>query len=246
MGSLNGEPRRSADEGPRHKVVMDRIIYMSVHEVTGGEFKAVMGRNPNSSGAPAHPANNVSWDDAEEFCEELSDKTGRTFRLPTEAEWEYACRAGTSTPFHTGDDIGPDDANFDASFPYGEGWTGIYRMRTTPAGSLKPNPWGLHDMHGNVWEWCADEYAAYPGGEVKELGSNSRGQPYRVCRGGCWQSYPWHCRSAVRSWRDPLCKSERLGFRVVWEPGEELWKWEPKQREELPDAIDILGEFNEL
>jgi formylglycine-generating enzyme len=133
---------------------------------------------------------------------------------PTEAQWEYACRAGTTTPFHFGETISTDQANYDGNYPYGKGKKGIYRKKTTPVGSFPANAWGLFDMHGNVWEWCADWYGPYPRGDV----TNPVGPPggsARVDRGGSWDSGAWGCRAALRDRDGPGHRFSLLGFRLA-------------------------------
>ena len=147
----------------------------------------------------------MSWHNAIEFCEKLSQQTGRSYRLPSEAEWEYACRAGTTTPFHFGPTITPDLANYDSNYTYGSGPKGKYRAQTTEVGSFSPNAFGLYDMHGNVWEWCADHwhgnYAGAPTNSTPWLSSNESTD--RLLRGGSWRNYPRYCRSAYRYYYHP-------------------------------------------
>ena len=127
--------------------------------------------------------------------------------LPTEAEWEYACRAGTTTPFHFGETISTDQANYDGNFTYGNGKKGVYREKTTPVGSFPANAWGLYDMHGNVWQWCQDWYGDYPQKDVVDPQGPEKGE-VRVLRGGSWISDPQYCRSAFRYWFDPWPPSQ--------------------------------------
>jgi formylglycine-generating enzyme required for sulfatase activity len=159
----------------------------------------------------------VSWQDAAAFCKKLSQQTGRTYRLPSEAEWEYACRAGTTTPFHFGATMTTDLANYSGNSTYGNGPKGVYREQTTDVGSFPPNAFGLHDMHGNVWEWCADHwhgnYDGAPTDGTAWLSSDESAR--RMLRGGSWDSGPRNCRSAHRNryargnWFNPF------GFRLV-------------------------------
>jgi formylglycine-generating enzyme required for sulfatase activity len=136
--------------------------------------------------------------------------------LPTEAEWEYACRAGTTTPFHTGDTITTDQSNYDGQQSYGKGKKGVMRDETTTVASFPPNAWGLHDMHGNVWEWCADWYGEYPAGPVTDPTGPADGTT-RVVRGGCWVTAPAICRSANRGDTEPVSWNFHFGMRVVRE-----------------------------
>lgn len=167
------------------------------------------------------PVESITWNEAVEFCERLSQKTGRTYRLPTEAEWEYACRAGTTTPFHFGGTITPDLANYDGNYTYGSGAKGIYRKKTTPVGSFQvANAFGLYDMHGNVWEWCADSWHTHYHGAPSDGRAWSNNSDNSSClfllRGGSWLNNPQSCRSACRnSYFQGGRHSTTLGFRLV-------------------------------
>jgi len=213
MGSPPGEEWHRDDE-IRHSVKLTNAFYMGAAEVTQGQWKALMGENPSFFTGDALPVDTVTWQQAVEFCRKLSEKEGALYRLPTEAEWEYACRAGTTTPFHTGNTISTDRANYDGNYTYGDGKKGVFRETTTRAGSFAPNSWGLHDMHGNVWEWCADWYAGYPGAEVSGPTGAADGKA-RVVRGGCWINFPAVCRSANRGKTVPVSWNFHFGFRVV-------------------------------
>jgi formylglycine-generating enzyme required for sulfatase activity/tRNA A-37 threonylcarbamoyl transferase component Bud32 len=173
-------------------------------------------RAPGFNQTDAHPVVCISWNDAVAFCEWLMrrDGQGRRYRLPTEAEWEYACRAGTTTPFHFGEIISTDQANYDGHYTYGKGTEGVHRQQTAPVGSFPPNPWGLYDMHGNVEEWCQDWYGPYPAENMKDPQGVEQGD-YRVLRGGSWYSYPWTCRAACRGRRAPARRYDFCGCRVV-------------------------------
>src|SRR5262249_35855384 len=154
--------------------------------------------------------------DAVAFCEWLS-KQGvrvRKFRLPTEAEWEYACRAWTTTPFHFGETISTDQANYDGNYTYGKGKKGVFRQKTTPVGSFQANAWGLFDMHGNVFEWCQDWYGPYAKNDIKDAQGINNGAA-RVLRGGSWYNYPRYCRSACRNRDVPGCRCDDYGCRVL-------------------------------
>jgi formylglycine-generating enzyme required for sulfatase activity len=187
---------------------------MAKTEVTQKQWKALMGKNPSFFTGDDLPVETVTWKDAAEFCRKLSKKEGVTYRLPTEAEWEYACRAGTTTAFHTGETINTDQANYDGNHTYAGGPKGEFRETTTEAGSLPANAWGLHEMHGNVWEWCADWYGEYPQGEARDPTGPAKGDR-RVFRGGCWINFPAVCRSANRASTVPVSWNFHLGFRVV-------------------------------
>jgi len=216
MGSPAAEKDRDDDEGPQHRVRITRGFHMAVHEVTHEQYEAVMGENPSHFKGANLPVEQVSWNDAVEFCKRLSAKWGKTVRLPTEAEWEYACRAGTTTPFYFGETISTNQANYDGDFVYGSGQKGEDRQKTMPVGSFPPNAFGLHDMHGNVWEWCGDWYDS--GYYRKSPPSDPQGPETgesRVIRSGSWSGSPNFCRSADRAWLDPSLPYLITGFRVM-------------------------------
>jgi formylglycine-generating enzyme required for sulfatase activity len=215
MGSPPAEEWHREDE-VLHRVTLSKAFYMGTTEVTQEQWKALMDENPSFCIGDELPVETVTWKQASEFCHKLSEKEGKVYRLPTEAEWEYACRAGTSTPFHTGKTIRPDQANYDGTQTYAGGPQGAFREETTKAGQFAPNAWGLHDMHGNVWEWCSDWYAKYPAGEFTDPTGPAQGDR-RVIRGGCWVNFPAVCRSANRGHVPPLSWNFHLGFRVVRE-----------------------------
>jgi formylglycine-generating enzyme required for sulfatase activity len=203
-------------ESPQHEVTISKPFYMGIYDVTQEHYEQVMGRNPANFKGPQNPVEMVSWDDAVEFCKKVSASTGRTVRLPTEAEWEYGCRAGTKSPFGTGETISTAQANFDGNYTYGNGAKGEYRQKTTAAGSFKANAFGLYDMHGNVWQWCADWYEEnYYGNSPKVDPAGPADGRVRALRGGCWNSRPWHCRAALRSGGSPGSKDAYGGFRVA-------------------------------
>ena len=173
------------------------------------------------------PVEQVSWLDAIEFCHRLSKRTGRAYTLPSEAQWEYACRAGTTTPFHFGDTISPELANYDGNYAYADGPKGIYCDQTTPVGMFPANAWGLHDMHGNVWEWCLDEWhEGYEGAPTDgrawvdgtEGDKSKETKQTRLLRGGSWDYTPRSCRSAYRNHFQPGNAYYGVGFRVVCLP----------------------------
>jgi formylglycine-generating enzyme required for sulfatase activity len=213
MGSPPTEEKRGDDETP-HRVTLTKGFYLGVHAVTQAQWKAVMGSNPSDFKGDDRPVEFVSWKDCQEFCEKLGAKTGRRFRLPTEAEWEYACRAGTTTPFHFGETIFTNQANFDGDRTYGKGKKGVFRKETTPVGSFPANAWGLYDMHGNVAEWCQDRYGPYPSEAVKDPQGDLKGGA-RVLRGGSWGDDPRDCRAASRNWSAPADRDVNVGCRVV-------------------------------
>ncbi|MFM5941951.1 MAG: formylglycine-generating enzyme family protein, partial [Dolichospermum sp.] len=151
-----------------------------------------------------------------EFCARLSNYTKKPYRLPTEAQWEYACRAGTTTPFHFGDRITTDLANYDGNYTYGDGLKGVHRKGTTDVGFFPPNLFGLHDMHGNVWEWCQDDWHEnYEGAPIDGSDWTSQGNSRKVLRGGSWYNIPGNCRSASRNWDIAGFGNNGNGFRVV-------------------------------
>ncbi len=202
------------DEHPRHRVRVTKPFYMGAHEVTQAEYERLMGKNPARFKGTRNPVEKVSWNDAVEFCRRLSQKESVTYRLPTEAEGEYACRAGTTTPFYTGETISTELANYDGDYTYARGKKGVYREKTTSVGSFPANSWGLHDMHGSVWEWCQSLYKQYPY-RADDGRENLRATGDRVLRGGSWGSNPDCCRSAPRSRGSPSNSYDNYGFRVV-------------------------------
>jgi len=213
MGSPKEEKDRR-DAEARHKVTLTKGFYLGVFTVTQEEWQAVMGNTPSELGGEKKlPVETVSWEDCQEFIKklrELREKDKKPYRLPTEAEWEYACRAGTATPFHFGASLSTDQANF-----VGDGKKGVNRKKTTPVGGFPPNAWGLHDMHGNVFQWCQDWHGDYPQQEVVDPQGPKAGTS-RVLRGGSWQDGPGTCRSAFRAEMPPRIRSCRCGFRVCF------------------------------
>ena len=222
MGSPESEEGHGSDGGPRHEVCVDGF-WLSKYEVTQGQWQKVMGSNPSHfKKGENYPVERVSWEDAQAFIKKLSTKNrGKyKFRLPTEAEWEYACRAGTTTPFFFGETIGTDQANYDGNHTYGKGKKGVYRQQTTPVGSFPANAFGLHDMHGNVWEWCEDIYSDQAYGEHQRsnpiyTGTNYQSGSYRVLRGGGWFNFPHRLRSAHRFRNVAASRDGDVGFRLV-------------------------------
>ena len=220
MGSPPNETGRGMDEGPRTRVIITRPFYMSRTEVTQLQYEMVMEDNPSEEEGGNYPVNSVRWAEAVEFCRRLTERERRArrlredeeFRLPSEAEWERACRAGTDTRFSFG--------GVDAELAQ-HGW---YQENSAEkphvVGLMKPNPWGLFDMHGNVWEWCQDWYEPrYRGGEVKDPSGPETGQT-KVMRGGSWADHATRCRSAARFSATPEFRSPMVGFRVVRTVGE--------------------------
>ena len=220
MGSPPEELERGSEESPQHSVTI-RPFLLSKYPVTQAQWQAVIKNNPSRFTKNKHsshqPVERVSWFDCIEFCEILSVMVDRQFRLPTEAEWEYACRARTTTPFHFGETITTELANYNGEYSYGTGTVGEYRHQTTKVGSFSANAFGLYDMHGNVAEWCADtwhdDYQSAPtdGGSW----SSSRAKDARVLRGGSWLHLPGSCRCAHRLRSSPDSKSDAFGFRIA-------------------------------
>jgi formylglycine-generating enzyme required for sulfatase activity len=236
MGSPDTEIDRLSSEGPQHRVTVPTFFmaqtpvtqaqWQAVANMKGTGFKSSQKLKPQPSRFSGQdlPVENVSWADATEFCDRLSRHTGRSYRLPSEAEWEYACRAGTNTPFHFGETITTDLANYDGtdnpnynwSGFYGQGPKGIYRKKITSVKSFPANAYGLYDMHGNVWEWCMDDWHQnYDNARIDHAAWVDSSSSYKVMRGGSWFSLPRNCRSAAR-YNDYLINNF-IGFRVMCE-----------------------------
>lgn len=216
MGSPDTERGRDPDEGPVREVKVPSAFYIGRYEVTQEQYEAVMGLNPSQFRGPRHPVESVSSFEAQDFCERASRRLGREVRLPTEVEWEYACRAGSSKPFHTGETLGSAAANLDGRVGYGGPADGTYRGTMVDVGTFPPNAFGLHDMHGNVGEWCADFYnpRAYDSTSTVAV-PFSPARPERVWRGGTFNDPPRRCRSANREHYNPGGRDSCRGFRVV-------------------------------
>jgi formylglycine-generating enzyme required for sulfatase activity len=226
MESPPDEPRRDGGEGPQHRVRVPEF-YLGKYPITQAQWRAVAGLppvnralkvDPSRFKGADRPVEQVSWEDAVEFCDRLSHHTGRPYRLPSEAEWEYACRAGTTTPFHFGETITPELANYAGNYTYNHGPKGLARQETTPVGSFEvANAFGLFDMHGNVWEWCLDHWHPNNAGASADGSawvSDDKGAN-RLLRGGSWDINPANCRSAVRNYNAPDDHDFILGFRVL-------------------------------
>ncbi|MBI1830350.1 MAG: formylglycine-generating enzyme family protein [Planctomycetes bacterium] len=215
MGSTGKEKGRGDDETP-HQVALTKGFYLGVHAVTQEQWQAAMGNNPSHfKGEKGLPVDQVSWNDCQAFCKKLRERDNNAYRLPTEAEWEYAARAGTTTPYHFGETLSTDLANYNGNFIYGNGKKGIYREKTTPAGRFPANAWGLHDMHGNIWQWCQDWHGGLPSQAVSDPQGPKTGKN-RMLRGGSWGSHPVFCRSANRNFADPDERTEFYGLRVAF------------------------------
>ncbi|WP_313952880.1 formylglycine-generating enzyme family protein [Accumulibacter sp.] len=216
---LMGSPTEEAERGStevQHEVTLRSGFWLADTACTQAFWLAVWPVNP--SHFPDHgdnPVENVSWHDALGFIAELNRRLpGLHAQLPSEAEWEYACRAGTTTAFSFGETITPEQANYHGNYPCAEADTSLYRQRTVPVRSLPPNPWGLYEMHGNVWEWCSDWYAAYPAGAQIDPRGPSHGKQ-RVLRGGTWSDPSRYARSANRSRIEPPYRPRSSGFRIA-------------------------------
>ena len=252
MGSPPTEPERGDFEGPMHLLQMQGF-FMSQTPITQAQWRQVVrsrerpGENwgrklntkpsrfqeedsglfPGEANTDNRPVEQVSWLDAMEFCSRLSQRTGRNYTLPSEAQWEYACRAGTSTPFHFGDTISPELANYNGKYAYVDGAKGIDREQTSPVAMFPANAWGLHDMHGNVLEWCLDEWhKSYEGTPIDgrawvdtaEGERSKESVKNRLLRGGSFENGSRNCRSAYRGRDQPDYADYLVGFRVVCHP----------------------------
>lgn len=228
MGSPESENGRAKDEGPQHKVTIEKPFAVGRFEVTFAEWDACVSQggclhkpSDESWGRSKRPVINVSWDDANQYVTWLSKRTGRAYRLLTEAEWEYSARASNTigspaTPFSTGVTINYRQANYDANFTYGPGKGGLYRQKTVDAGSLPANAFGLYEMHGNVWEWVQDCYRPdYNGAPADGTAVTSPACKLRVLRGGAWNYYPKLLRSAYRYSTPGDVRLNNVGFRVA-------------------------------
>jgi formylglycine-generating enzyme required for sulfatase activity len=250
MGSPETEEGHRENESPQHRVTV-QPFFMGKYPVTQAQWQAVanlpkvnqkLDPDPSRFKGVKRPIEQVSWFDCVEFCQRLSQYTGRDYRLPSEAEWEYACRAGTTTPFHFGETITTeyanyrgtdrhigetlyketittDLANYDGYYTYGAGIKGIYRKKTTTVGSFQvANAFGLYDMHGNVWEWCADHwhdnYKDAPSDGQAWLSNKQKS--FHLLRGGSWRSNSGICRCAFRGSFKPDHRNYNLGFRIVY------------------------------
>jgi len=223
MGAAEGEEGAEKDEYPQHEVTVPEF-WMGKFAVTQAQWAAVAALNQidcDLNKDPAHfkgakrPVEQVSWQEAVEFCKRLSQRSQWVYSLPSEAQWEYACRAGTTTPFHFGPTITTDLANYDGNYTYGKEPTGKYLNTTTDVGNFCPNSFGLYDMHGNIWEWCQDDWhGSYMGAPTNGDVWESLEKSNKVLRGGSWDNDPWACRSAFRFDHTPGFRVSSFGFRV--------------------------------
>jgi uncharacterized protein (TIGR02996 family) len=217
MGTPENQPEREADE-TEHRVRLTKGLWLGLHPVTQAQWQVVLGNKPSRFRGVNLPVESVSWEDCQAFCTALRQWDGKRYELPTEAEWEYACRAGTMTPFHFGQALNGTQANCDGNYPHGTEDKGLDLGRTTVVGSYRPNAFGLHDMHGNVFEWCEDYYVEEKASDDVEDPVNLKSDRHdgRVIRGGSWHSSAYGCRSAHRDWRVPAYCYPYLGCRVCF------------------------------
>ena len=215
MGSPLSEKERHDNEN-QHEVTLSNGFWLADTACTQALWKAVMGDNPAFfTENENNPVEQVSWDDVQNFIKKLNILIpGLGAQLPTEAQWEYACRAGTTTPFSFGETITSEQVNYDGNVPYANRKKSGCRERTVAVRSLPANPWGLYEMHGNVWEWCADWYDDYPTMPVSDPTGSETGS-CRVLRGGSWSNHGWRTRSANRGWYAPVNRDNYIGFRIV-------------------------------
>ncbi len=216
-------------EKPQHRVFISQGFWLADTACSQALWQAVMGKNPaqfhdDNKGSPAHPGEQVSWNDVQDFLQQLNAHLGfGQASLPTEAEWEYACRAGSTTPFLFGATINTDQVNYDGNYPYGAGKKGEYRAQTVAVNALPPNGWGLYQMHGNVWEWCADDLRVYGAEPVYDPGlaaalalpTEPKPDGRAVLRGGSWFDGARYVRSAYRSASGCRARDEFVGFRLA-------------------------------
>jgi uncharacterized protein (TIGR02996 family) len=220
MGSREDEENRLSGED-RHRVNVPDGFYLGTFPVTQGQWQAVTNTNPSRfPGDLNRPVEQVSWDDCVNFCSRLGEVDGLRACLPTEEAWEYACRAGTTTQFHFGETLSAAQANYDLDHAQrrAKGWGDTAWWGTTPVDRFPPNPWGLYDLHGNVWEWCQDWYEGFPSSLPDVFPPHG---PFRGLRGGGWQTYPAICRSGRRNRQSPGSGFHAYGCRIC------LWPAEP-------------------
>jgi formylglycine-generating enzyme required for sulfatase activity len=219
MGSPSNEPGRENNE-KQHRVALTKGFYMQTTEVTQRQWEKVMGYNPSGfkDFGYNYPVEGVTWNDVQQFIRKLNQREGgNVYRLPTEAEWEYAARAGTKTPFYFGRCLSTNQANYNWNYPLPGCPKGKYIEAPFPVAKFPPNAWGLYDMHGNVLEWCEDWHGDYPSGSVTNPTGPSRGS-YRVCRGGSWYSKATECRSAFHGGVEPGNRYTNVGCRLLRNP----------------------------
>jgi len=214
MGSPGSEPERFDNE-TQHQVILTRGFWLGETPVTQALWEAAMGESPSRFQGPERPVEQVISEDAQRFITQLNgERDDLLLRLPSEAEWEYACRAGTTTPFWFGEQITTEQANYDGNYPYAGGPKGEYRQETVDVRALPANAWGLYQMHGNVWEWCQDWNGDYPSRPVTDPKGPVTGAG-RVLRGGSWFNFAWWLRSAYRFLWEPGYRNNLTGFRLA-------------------------------
>ena len=218
MGSPENEAKRSDNESPQHQVTVPSFC-IGKYQVTQEQYQAIMGTNPAYFKGNKRPVERVSWNDAVTFCQKLSQRTKKNYRLPSEAEWEYACRAGTTTPFYFGESITPVLVNYNGNYVYASAPKGQYREQTTDVGNFPPNAFGLYDMHGNVWEWCQDDWHDnYTNAPEDGIAWINQSGDIKVMRGGSWFNSTGDCRSANRGGIERVYGEDLLGFRLTVSP----------------------------
>lgn len=217
MGAPEDEEVKYNNEHPQHRVILE-TFFLGKFPITQEQYEVIMGENPSKFQGSKRPVEKVSWYDAVQFCRKLSQITGKKYQLPSEIQWEYACRAQTTTPFHFGETITTDLANYHGDRTYGSGIKGIYREQTTDVGEFPANSFGIYDMHGNLYEWCEDcwhdNYQGAPVDGSAWVDGEGDENYHRVLRGGSWYNDPVHCRSSARLGFIPDYINFSLGFRV--------------------------------
>jgi formylglycine-generating enzyme required for sulfatase activity len=217
MGSPKEEKQRNPDEA-QHKVKLTKGFYMGVSAVTQEQWKEIVEKSPSIfTGEKDLPADSVSWNDCQEFIKKLKEKDKKAYRLPTEAEWEYACRAGSTTPFHFGETLTQKQANFLGEDANDKDKKTLALLKPSPVNRFPANAWGLYDMHGNLSQWCQDWYGEYPQKDAVDPQGPMKGRN-RLLRGGSWFDTADRCRSACRSWAEPAFRNSSNGFRICCFP----------------------------
>lgn len=231
MGSPEAEPERNSSE-TQHRVMLTQGFWLADTACTQALWRAVMGENPSRFEGEERPVENVSWNDTQQFIEKLNEIVpDGGFRLPTEAEWEYACRADTTTPFWFGEQITPEQVNYDGNYPYADAEKGTYRRETVPVKELPCNDWGLYQMHGNVLEWCQDWHGDYDTNVVEDPTGPATGDD-RVLRGGGWANLGWVVRSASRYRNSPGFRRDYYGLRLARGQTSQVSKWPEARKPE--------------
>lgn len=216
MGAADREEEARDNERPQHDVTLTKGFWLQQTPVTQEQWKVVTGENPSHfTGEEELPVESVSWEDCMSFCEALNLRVPElNATLPTEAQWEYACRAGTTTAFHYGNKLDSSMANFNGDRPYGGAPKGEYRQKTSPVANFAPNAWGVFDLHGNVWEWCLDGMRTYHSEAISDPLGPTAEDSLRTVRGGCWIYSGRSCRSAIRYANEPASDHNNVGIRM--------------------------------